>query len=435
MTDSGGIQEESISISKPVLILRNNTERIEGVKLGCAILVGTSSEHIYNYASLLLKNETLYNRMSKLYNNIYGTGNSSKIIVNLIEKYFENRLPMGNYFNIESDNNLNINFSQILLKYNELLGNYNNEVQYDIVIVLTVWKRNNLESQLIQIQRQSITKLKYKKKINIIIFQNSNHTDVTNIIKKWNMTNMFNNNIKISFITFIQSPIETGYFGRFLIPLTPPVTSNAYFIICDDDVIWGDRYFENMIRVVDEGFLATRNGRLITKNFVEICPVSNFSGKKNVQACYNEDIEYDFGGHIWAGKISWLRKAWVHIPVSIENCEDFWLSSVLKTFYNISTKTPKCPCPEGKIINPDLCAASHITAHIHIDSIIGYSQSNGALRRSIMISTLQKFNYTPLLYKDPNLIEKIQKKFKYGNETNPLFNLSDHLWDNVLYWQ
>ena len=156
-------------------------------------------------------------------------------------------------------------------------------------------------------------------------------------------------------LTFIQSPIETGYFGRFLIPLTSTVTNNAYFIICDDDVIWGDRYFKNMIRVVDEGFLATRNGRILDQNFNEISPISDIAWKINTHLCYNEDIEYDFGGHIWAGRISWLRKAWTHIPIFIENSEDFLISAVLKAYYNISTRTPKCPCPEGAPIIPDMC--------------------------------------------------------------------------------
>ena len=434
MTDSGGIQEESISIGKPVLILRTNTERIEGVKLGCAILTGISFENIYNNASLLLKNKTLYNEMSKPHKNVYGSGNSSKIIVNLIESYFENGLPESDYSNLKYYKVLNeLNYSEILFKYDNLLSKSNNEIQYDIIIVLTVWKRNNLESQLIQIKRQSIIDPKTNKKINIIIFQNSNHTDITDIIKKWNMPNIFNDNVKI---TFINSQFETGYFGRFLSPLTSPVTANAYFIICDDDIIWGDRYFENMIRVVDEGFLATRNGRLIDRNYVEISP-ANIAWRKRVQACYNEDIEYDFGGHIWAGRISWLRKAWTHIPVSIENSEDFWISSVLKSFYNISTRSPKCPCPEGgKVINPDFCAASHKNAGYHSKSVVGkkyFTEPN--LRNKIMKLTAEKFNYKPLLSQDPNLTEKIKKKFKLGDDKNPLFNLSDHLWDNILFWQ
>ena len=171
MTDSGGIQEEAISIGKPVLILRRNTERIEGVKLGSAILTGTSTEKIYYFASLLLKNKLLYNQMSKLHKNVYGSGNSSKIIVNIIERYFEKKLPKT-YSNITNSKNLDeLNYNKFFFNYDDLLKSDNN-IQYDVVIVLTVWKRNNLDSHLMQIKRQSIVK---NKKINIIIFQNYTH--------------------------------------------------------------------------------------------------------------------------------------------------------------------------------------------------------------------------------------------------------------------
>ena len=278
-----------------------------------------------------------------------------------------------------------------------------------------------------QIKRQSILKTK---KMNIIVFQNSNHVNVDDIISKWEKADIFNDFVKI---TFIKSPIETGYFGRFLSPLTSPVTSNSYFIICDDDIIWGDRYFENMLRVVDEGYLATRNGRLLNENYEEFFPAPVFN--MNIQVCFNDDIEYDFGGHIWAGRISWLRKAWTHIPVSLENSEDFWLSATLKSFYNISTRTPKCPCPNGEIINPDLCAASDISAMNHENGKIGNSFVNHTIRTNLMKETSIKLNYKPLILSDPKIADKIKNKFKFGNITHPLFNLSDNLWKDVLFWQ
>ena len=233
-------------------------------------------------------------------------------------------------------------------------------------------------------------------------------------------------------ITFIKSPIETGYFGRFIIPLISTVTHNSYFIICDDDVIWGDRYFENMIRVVNEGSLATRNGRIITKNYEEFSPVEN-AWKEKIQVCYNEDIEYDFGGHIWAGRISWLRKTWMHIPISIENSEDFWISAVLKSFYNISTKTPKCPCPQGNYsIVPDLCAASDKSASFHEDAKIGNSSATHLLRNELIRKTSIQFKYDPLIFHNHDYVNNIYKKFVYGNS---LFDLKDPLWKDVLYWQ
>ena len=404
MTDSGGIQEEGISLGKPVLILRNNTERTEGINSGSAILTGTSIKKIYDYASLLIRNKEYYNKMAQPHN-VYGYGNSSKIIVNIIEYFFDNKL-----FNLSE-------FYNPLSKSEYFF-------QYDLVVVLTVWKRNNLDKQLMQVKRQSILK---DKKTNIIVFQNSNHTDINDIIKKWKQPEKFNEKVKL---TIIKSPIETGYFGRFISPLSVSITSDTYFIICDDDVIWGDRYFENMLRVVDEGYLATRNGRIIDKKYNELIPTPRLF-RYNIQVCFNEDIEYDFGGHIWAGKISWLRKAWTHIPISLESCEDFWLSAVLKTYYNISTKSPKCPCQKGKLINPDLCAASDKTAFHHKNSILGNSLLKDSIRGKIIKQTIAKFKYEPLIFSNPNVVKNIQNKFIFGKN---LFNLSDPLWNDVLYW-
>ena len=72
-----------------------------------------------------------------------------------------------------------------------------------------------------------------------------------------------------------------------------------------------------MIRVVNEGSLATRNGRIIDENFKEIIEVYK-KGGYHKQVCFNEDIEYDFGGHIWAGRISWLGKHGIISPFHLK---------------------------------------------------------------------------------------------------------------------
>ncbi len=85
LTDSGGIQEEAPSLGKPVLVMRNNTERPEAVKTGTVILVGTDENLIYNTSKDLLSNKNKYIKMSKLHNP-YGDGNACKKIVNFIKK-------------------------------------------------------------------------------------------------------------------------------------------------------------------------------------------------------------------------------------------------------------------------------------------------------------------------------------------------------------
>ena len=83
MTDSGGIQEEAPSLGKPVLVLRDVTERPEGIEAGTLKLVGTDKETIIKEASLLLDNSDEYLKMS-LKSNPYGDGKASKRIVDIL---------------------------------------------------------------------------------------------------------------------------------------------------------------------------------------------------------------------------------------------------------------------------------------------------------------------------------------------------------------
>lgn len=87
LTDSGGIQEEAPHLGKPVLVIRDTTERPEGIMAGTLKLTGVKEESIYNSIKELLLNEDLYNAMSKA-SNPYGDGNASKYIVDFILKNF-----------------------------------------------------------------------------------------------------------------------------------------------------------------------------------------------------------------------------------------------------------------------------------------------------------------------------------------------------------
>ncbi len=85
MTDSGGIQEEAPSLGKPVLVLRNKTERPEAVDAGTVKKVGTDYRVIYDAARYLISNKDLYNEMAAK-NNPYGDGKAAGRIVEFINK-------------------------------------------------------------------------------------------------------------------------------------------------------------------------------------------------------------------------------------------------------------------------------------------------------------------------------------------------------------
>lgn len=86
LTDSGGVQEEAPSLGKPVLVLRDTTERPEGIAAGTLKLAGTDEETIYRLAKELLTDEAAYNQMAKA-SNPYGDGHASERIVEALLQF------------------------------------------------------------------------------------------------------------------------------------------------------------------------------------------------------------------------------------------------------------------------------------------------------------------------------------------------------------
>lgn len=85
ITDSGGVQEEAPSLGKPVLVMRDTTERPEAVEAGTVILVGTNTSEIVKQASLLLSDSKLYEKMSEAHNP-YGDGNACLRVVEILKQ-------------------------------------------------------------------------------------------------------------------------------------------------------------------------------------------------------------------------------------------------------------------------------------------------------------------------------------------------------------
>lgn len=84
LTDSGGIQEEAPSLGKPVLVMRDTTERPEGITAGTLKLVGTTEEKIYEEFTKLLDDPSAYQQMAQA-RNPYGDGHASERIADVLE--------------------------------------------------------------------------------------------------------------------------------------------------------------------------------------------------------------------------------------------------------------------------------------------------------------------------------------------------------------
>ena len=89
LTDSGGIQEEAPSLGKPVLVMRNTTERPEALSAGTVKLVGTNPTTILQSINQLLDDQIVYQKMSRA-SNPYGNGSASEVILSFIEENYEN---------------------------------------------------------------------------------------------------------------------------------------------------------------------------------------------------------------------------------------------------------------------------------------------------------------------------------------------------------
>jgi len=90
LTDSGGIQEEAPSLGKPVLVLRDVTERPEAVEAGTIIIVGTNAEKIEHNINRLLNDKIFYQQMSSV-NNPYGDGKASERIIEYFTQIENNK--------------------------------------------------------------------------------------------------------------------------------------------------------------------------------------------------------------------------------------------------------------------------------------------------------------------------------------------------------
>jgi UDP-N-acetylglucosamine 2-epimerase len=92
LSDSGGVQEEAPSLGKPVLVMRETTERPEGVLAGTCRLVGTDVETILSESELLLRDQDEYARRCVL-RNPYGDGHAAERIVAVLERSLQSPIP------------------------------------------------------------------------------------------------------------------------------------------------------------------------------------------------------------------------------------------------------------------------------------------------------------------------------------------------------
>ena len=420
VTDSGGIQEEGAALGKYVLVLRDSTERPEGVLAGVAELVGTDTSTIFNAASARLSTNAQVLRTR----NIYGDGFSAERISNLVLWFLRNHSapPPIAPFSF-------LNQTSFALTTNTPVS----FLTFDLVIIFTVWQRETLESYFRMFERQNLWDERgLSFRVHILVFQNSAHINVTHIVARWDVPNRWGS--RDVTISHTISLIPTGYFGRFIAPLLTAVRDDSYWIICDDDVVWGAHYISNMLRVVDNGRLATRNGRFIsygprinngTLTMIDSAGTSERAWEANMHVSFEEDVLYDYGGHMWSGRVSWLRTAWTaYPPTDLSTAEDFWLSAALLAALGVRTARPRCPRADV-----ESCACSMKIAHDHRSAEMGkFVGVERGTRPQTEAMHAVSTNYVPLDSRAWDL-----ESVAYVMEKN-IWNLSNTVFDGCLYF-
>lgn len=301
--------------------------------------------------------------------------------------------------------------------------------QYDLVVVLTVWKRRTLESYFEMLANQSLIARSGWRTL-VVVFQNGEHVNARHVVAAWNRTAAWPAEASVD-VDYIHSPIPTGYYGRFLVPLMSSQRHDGLWVVFDDDLVFGRRYLENLERVVIRGSLAVRVGRFVDGSSADAhsegLGSSELGWKSGVQVTNDDDIFYDFGGQVWAGRASWLKAVWRHPPVTYVTCEDYWISAVLRTFYGIPTARPRCT-----VTDIEECACSMKVAHEHqpveFGGVVGGETNRTAAIRAISLS----YGYTPLGHV-ANRTEANAYRF-HDSSTGLPFQLAGTKFEDCLYW-
>lgn len=184
-----------------------------------------------------------------------------------------------------------------------------------LLVVLTQYKRNHLERQLIQIKKQTI------QPDYLVVFQNENHVNINNLKEKYDFIH-------------IKSDYNTKYFGRFACCFSFPVD---ICMILDDDIIPGDNCLKNyMDQCINLNAIIGGNGRIGMNN-------SNKANLKKPSDCgiKNTATLVDFVGHLWCFKKEWLHYMFSIKPFTYDTGEDMHLCFTSKVLGNIDSYIAK----------------------------------------------------------------------------------------------
>jgi len=256
-----------------------------------------------------------------------------------------------------------------------------------VTVILTVWKRQNLEEQIEALLGQ--TEQPYQ----IWVYQCGNHVNVDRIKRKF------------SNVHFNNSSINLKYFGRFSLALH---VKSKYVWILDDDVIPSSNWLEESRKMSEKrNAIIASAGRIITyerrSGGSEITDLRRLLvGDRDDEKPFNfneHHTETDFGCNSWLLKTEWITLFWKIKPYTMDNAEDIHLSATCKMLENISTIVPA---------QNELGLCGNLKKYYGHDEVASWKKNNFQKERIEAINYLiQKHGWEILLKSNHNQISSL----------------------------
>ncbi|KAJ3269291.1 hypothetical protein HDV01_001620 [Terramyces sp. JEL0728] len=343
MTDSGGIQEEATAFSVPILVLRETTERPEGVNAGMAKLIGTKEENVLYEGNKMLTDKDYYNKYVK-HSSPYGDGKAAKKIVDMVtSKDVLEHAGSGNMITevqkIASEipvpppypvNPKKRTLNELLEMKSNFPENGDGKGDDGIIAIISTYKR---PKTILRIVEACLNQSVPPKEVWITAFSSPFEREYRQIIDDYNSKNL--TNIPIHLIT--GGPQFT-YFARFQVAL---LASTKYVALLDDDVIpEGIHAFRNMLHTFNlqsneyYGMYGCKGHVINTEQSAleqSEYYYNYFTHEPNV-------IEMaDVVGGLWFMKREWVKYMFIEDPITLATAEDFQITAMLLKYANIPT--------------------------------------------------------------------------------------------------
>ncbi|KAJ3308216.1 hypothetical protein HDV04_001610 [Boothiomyces sp. JEL0838] len=341
MTDSGGIQEEATAFSVPILVLRETTERPEGVNAGVAKLVGTKETDIFNEGNRMLVDLEYYKSYVKS-SSPYGDGKAAKRIVETITSAAVHSVAVSGSMSTELSNDAvpvppsppkmapNRSLKDILEMKSRFPENGDGVGENGITAIISTYKRPKTIIRIVEaIANQSIP----PKEIWITAFSSPFESEYRKLIDEYNASGK----TKIP-IHLITGAPQFTYFARFQVGLLAPT---KYVAIFDDDVIpEGVHAFRNMLHTFN---LESNDyyGMYGCKGHVINTEQKTLEQSEYYYNYFTHEPKHieqaDVVGGLWFMKREWVKFMFVEDPITYATGEDFQLTAMLSKHANIPT--------------------------------------------------------------------------------------------------